>query len=96
MLYYSCPGRTGERILNPGKELEKSSKEPLDSNTRKCYNRVKKTENRTPVSEQKKSLLYETWTSNAGTVQRFSNLTTTLQSVTIKAQNNIKRLALVK
>lgn len=66
-------------------------KKVLDSNTSKCYNRVKKTENRTPVSEQKKSLLYETWTSNAGTVQRFSNLTTTLQSVTIKAQNNIKR-----
>ena len=39
------PGGQGKESQTRDKELEKSSKEPLDGNTRKCYNRVKETEN---------------------------------------------------
>lgn len=41
-----------ERGQNPGTG-KKNLKIVLDSNTRKCYNRVKKTENRTGIGAEK-------------------------------------------
>lgn len=89
------PGGQGKESRTREKNLKKVLKNLLTSTLASVT--IESRKQRTElVSEQKKSLLYETWTSNAGTVRRFSNLTTTLQSVTIKAQNNIKQRALTR